>query len=75
LNGCGGRFVHSSHPLFLKDAEYQPYVEKLDKVEKGLTELEQTVALLDDYTRKLGRFIPFQSSSSTHLPFSFRNQI
>jgi len=56
--GSSKRFSNTTHthtlPLTQKDGEFQPYLDKLDQVEKGLTDLEQTVALLDDYTRKLG---------------------
>jgi len=40
--------VHQS-----KDAEFKPYLEKIDEIDASVTELERTVVLLDDYTKRL----------------------
>eukprot|EP01102_Stenamoeba_stenopodia_P000196 TRINITY_DN1015_c1_g1_i1.p1 TRINITY_DN1015_c1_g1~~TRINITY_DN1015_c1_g1_i1.p1 ORF type:complete len:183 (-),score=42.83 TRINITY_DN1015_c1_g1_i1:65-550(-) len=53
MSSLAAGLVVFTQTLQAKYGEFQPYLDKLELVEKGLTDLEQTVALLDDYTRKL----------------------
>jgi len=39
------------------DELFKPYLEKIDDIEKGVVELEQTAILLDQYSRRLGTHI------------------
>jgi hypothetical protein len=36
------------------DQEFQPYLEKINQIDQNVTELEHSVAMLDDYTKRLG---------------------
>jgi biogenesis of lysosome-related organelles complex 1 subunit 2 len=38
-----------------KYTEFQPYLNKIDEIETSVNELEKTVALLDQYTLRLGK--------------------
>jgi hypothetical protein len=39
--------------LTYTDQDFQPYLQQIDDIEAGVTDLEQTVMLLDDYTKRL----------------------
>jgi len=39
--------------LQIKYKDFQPYLEKIDEIDTNVTELEKTVLLLDDYTKRL----------------------
>eukprot|EP01132_Coremiostelium_polycephalum_P000383 gene383-482_t len=39
--------------LKIKYEEFQPYLEKISEMDKAVTDLERTVNLLDDYTKRL----------------------
>lgn len=43
----------------ITDLSYLPYLQKIDEIDASLIEFEKTVALLDDYTQKLGKFIVY----------------
>lgn len=36
-----------------KDAEFEPYLKKIEEIDGNVNELEHTVQLLDEYTRRL----------------------
>ena len=38
------------------DKEFEPYVQKINQIDTNVTELERTVQLLDEYTKRLGIF-------------------
>lgn len=46
--------------LTFSDQDFQPYLKQIDEIETGVTELEQTVLLLDEYTKRLGEYSSFR---------------
>ncbi len=38
----------------LSDEEFDPYVKKIDQIDANVSELEHTVYLLDEYSKRLG---------------------
>lgn len=46
--------------LLSADKEFDPYLKKIDEIDSNVNELEHTVQLLDDYTKRLGREIQTQ---------------
>jgi hypothetical protein len=44
---------------FILDKEFEPYVQKINQIDSNVSELERTVLLLDEYTKRLGLLSSF----------------
>ena len=52
------------------DQDFQPYLDKIEEIDMNVTELEKTVVLLDEYSKRLGillKFIGYSSSTNSTI--------